>query len=233
LGCIQIGLENSSEQTIPKLLEKSKGTSMIKATIKVIQIGDSQKESLNEALKLSNSVQNEFNYELLENNLADEIRMHTFNRIYAPDYMDIIENKRATYNNDSYPYLIAITESDIDGKKLSNLFGSYRSEKGIAVMTVKNVPDIIIPSDRMTSYFLYYFAKYTLCFIYLKLKNHDDTRGCIFDRKIHKPDLILSMKARSICDNCRHEFLLGDAPISAGQLQSLDKIFSMSGKMLN
>ena len=232
LGCIQIGLENLKEQKIPKLLERSKGKNMSKLPIKIIQVGDLYEDSLKDAINLSNSIQNEFEFELLESDFSDEIRMHTFNKIYVPDYLDMLESKRALCNED-YPYVIVITESSVDGKKYSNLFGSDRPEKGLVVVTTHNVPDIIIPSDRMTSYFLYYLAKYTMCFIYPSLKNHDDTRSCVFDRKIHKPDLVKSMKARSICDDCRKKFLLSDSPISATQFQALDRIFSLSGKTLS
>jgi predicted nucleotide-binding protein len=85
----------------------------------------------------------------------------------------------------------------------------------------------------MTAYFLYYLARYTLSFIVPAHKNHDDTRECVYDRKVNKLDLLKSMRARSLCDDCRKALLNGDSPLSPRQLTAVDKIFDLSGKFLS
>jgi hypothetical protein len=54
----------------------------------------------------------------------------------------------------------------------------------------------------------------------------------VFDRKVHKPDIVKSMKARAICDDCRTELLSGDPKISPSQLDALDKLFELCGKII-
>jgi predicted nucleotide-binding protein len=83
----------------------------------------------------------------------------------------------------------------------------------------------------MNAYFLYYLAHQTLGFIAPEHKNHDDSRACVFDRKIAKRDLLKSMRARALCNDCRRS-LLSIEMLSAKQLDALDKLYSASGALI-
>ena len=77
--------------------------------------------------------------------------------------------------------------------ELYDIFGSDRPSDGLAVFTIHGVSESIIPVGRMLAYFVYYLAKATLCFLAPEKKNHDDTRRCVFDRKIKKRDITLGI----------------------------------------
>ncbi|MEI8020406.1 MAG: nucleotide-binding protein, partial [Schlesneria sp.] len=80
--------------------------------------------------------------------------------------------------------------------------------------------------------FMYYLARYALSFVAPKHKNHDDPRECAFDRKIDKRDLIKSMKARSLCDDCRKAILATPNTMSASQLEAIDALFDLARTLL-
>src|SRR6202030_403399 len=108
-----------------------------------------------------------------------------------------------------HPYLIVFLDAFLKGPKHENLFGNTVRARGLALVTIKNVPDVIIPRDRLLSYYVYYLARYTLGFLAPAHKNHDDTRGCVFDFKTNKLEIVKSMKSRALCDECRRTLLSG------------------------
>ena len=137
------------------------------------------------------------NFIQLQNNEAKAFKTLAYKRASVKDLMDRMESTRSEIGG-YHPFIIALVDTKLDGERFSNLFGSNRAEKGIAVFTIDNVDDIIIPADKISSYMLYYFARFTLSFIVPQHKNHDEPKSCVFDRKIYKQDIVNSMKAREI-----------------------------------
>jgi hypothetical protein len=199
--------------------------------IGVIAAGDANLRDLESAVSCANSSQSSFRYVLLENAFADAVRLLTYRSISAPDFFDAIEEARATLNSDR-PFVIVVTDSTVSGKTLSNVFGSHRARRGLALITTHQVADIIIPADRMAAYFLYYLARYTLSFLFPTLRNHQDTRSCVFDLKIRKTDLVQSMTARAFCDDCRKQLLAVGGLDAAARIAALDRLFTLSGEIL-
>jgi predicted nucleotide-binding protein len=78
---------------------------------------------------------------------------------------------------------------------------------------------------------LYYIAHQTLGFIAPEHRNHDESRSCVFDRKIEKRDLLKSMRERALCNDCRRS-LLSVETLSPRQLDALDKLYSASGALV-
>ncbi len=86
----------------------------------------------------------------------------------------------------------------------------------------------------MESYFIYYFAKYALDFLNPLHKNHDDTRSCIYDRKLMKTDILKSMKYKAFCDECRWYILKSkENTLSSRQINAPDKIFGKCVEIFN
>jgi predicted nucleotide-binding protein len=198
--------------------------------VEVVDIGDIPPTPLSQAISLANSLQSEFFFDRLAEADAAQFRMHSFTRIFAPDLLSNMERLRSQIKG-YHPFLIAIIDADLDGEIYGNLFAANTSGKGLAIVTIANVPDIILPAERLSAYLLYYLAHQTLGFIAPDHKNHDDVRGCVFDHKIAKLDLIKSMRARALCNDCRHS-LLAVPMLSAGQFAALDQLYSASGALL-
>ncbi|MCW3107099.1 MAG: hypothetical protein JWQ09_1605 [Segetibacter sp.] len=206
---------------------------MAKLPIEVISVNENFQfnKELAEAVELANGLQNEFIYELLPSTEGSHFSFLSFNLGKSEEIMDnmeIIRNRIKGY----HPFIMLIMDTKLDGKDFGNIFGSNRPEKGIGVLTTYNVPDIIIPQQKMVSYFLYYFARYSLSYIIPSHKNHNDTKNCVYDRKINKKDILQSMRARAFCDDCRRSLLSLNSALTPNQLSALDRIFDLAGKKL-
>lgn len=205
---------------------------MAKLPIEIVEIGNIPAEDITQAILVANSLQDEFLFSRMTKVDSQEFAMLAFREVRIKDFLDSLEEFR-TQIRGFHPFIIAIVDSELEGVKYTNLFGSNRGEKGLAIVTISNVENVIIPSGKMIAYFLYYFSRYTLSFIVPEHKSHEETKGCAFDRKIYKPDIVKSMKARSLCDSCRSMLLQGKNALSPSQLEALDRLFDASGKFLD
>lgn len=197
--------------------------------IEIVCSGSVATDSVRDIIDRANLAQSEFAFILLED--AQELRQHAYRLVVAEDYLNIMQSFRENLRG-YHPYLISFIDSDVDDSRFSNLFGSHRAEAGLAVVTISNVPDVIVPSSRLSSYFMYYLARYTLSFVAPQQKNHDDPRECAFDRKIDKRDLLKSMKSRALCDDCRRALLAPPNRMSARQLDAIDALFDSARELL-
>jgi len=205
---------------------------MAKVPIEVVPVGEKGLADLDAAIALANSEQIEFQFSSASDDLARRLQMHTLEHNKISGFFDQMEGIRAEVRG-YHPYLIAAIDSELEGSRFGNLFGSHRAEKGVAVLTTSHIPDVIVPADRRVAYFIYYFARYALSFIIPSHRNHDDSRGCVFDRKIDKQDIVKSMRARALCDQCRRNLVNGDGMLSASQFSALEKLFVLAGRILN
>ena len=199
--------------------------------IEVVEIGDVPREDVGRALTLANSKQSHFHFIHLTQEQGAELRQHRYRRLTASTFLDTMAKFRSNQRG-YHPFIIAFVDAPMDGERLTNLFGSHRAEDGLAVATIANVADIIIPGDRMVAYVTYYLARYVLSFICPNHKNHDDDRKCVFDRKITKSHLLESMNARPLCDECRERLLTQDTRLAPYQLEALDPLFALAGNLL-
>jgi predicted nucleotide-binding protein len=198
--------------------------------IDLLIIGGAGEGHANEAAEIANSLQTEFIFSR-PSLLEEKAQWLSFNSTKSEKFLDHLNEIRQGARG-FHPYLLAIIDSYLEGAKYSNLFASDRAERGLGVLTIRNVPDVIIPATKLSAYLLYYLAKFSLRFLAPSHENHDDTRDCIYDRKIDKRDLVRSMKARSLCDVCRSRLLDAETGPSAQQLIALDKLFNAAGGIL-
>ncbi|MCL4500950.1 MAG: hypothetical protein M1438_03715 [Deltaproteobacteria bacterium] len=133
--------------------------------IEIVRIGSgSSLEDLSAAITLANSTQKEFHFIELPEDQTASLRIHSYTNSTAKELLDTLENFRNSIRG-YHPFIIAIVDAYLMGTKYGNLFGSHRAKNGLAIVTVANVSDTIIPIDRMVAYFLYYLARYCLSFI--------------------------------------------------------------------
>lgn len=204
---------------------------MAKVPVEVVTIGETAFESIPAALQLANAEQSEFTFALAPSSISESLQIHTYKRAETTDFLNHVENARSK-SRGFHPFIIAVTDAALDGKRFSNLFGAHRAEKGLAIMTTAQVPNDIIPANRMVAYFIYYFARYSLSFLSPEHKNHDEPKDCIFDRKIFKKDIVHSMQGRGFCDGCRRLLVNGPGTFSAAQFDAIVKLLALSGRIL-
>lgn len=204
---------------------------MARMPVEIVLIGRTYQDVASEAMLLANDLQGEFDYVRLRPEEERQFAMLAYDKIHAPTLMDSMAVLRATLRG-YHPFMIALVDAPVDGDNYTNLFGSSRSESGLGVLTSAQVPDVIVPSSRLLAYYLYYFARYSHCFIAPQHKNHDDSRGCIYDRKVAKLDLLKSMRAGAFCDECRRQLVSGDRALSAAQFEALEALFAECGRIV-
>ena len=205
---------------------------MAKVPIEVVVVGENGLGDVPAAIALTNAEQDEFAFFSAPTDLVARMQMHAYEQVMDSEFFNQMERVRSEVRG-FHPFLIAAIDSQLDGEKYGNLFSSHRGEKGIAVVTTSLVPEVIIPSDRMVAYFIYYLARYGLIFLSPGHRDHEDPRGCVFDWKIDKRDIVKSMRARALCDECRRTLVTGSGMLSASQFSALERIFSLAGRILN
>jgi len=156
--------------------------------VEVVLLADSKIDDISAAINLANLEKNEVCFSFAPDNLLSSMKLNDYTQVKASEFMDTVERVREEARG-YHPFLIVIMNAQIDGANYGNLFGSHRGKNGIAIVTSSLVEDIIVPSNRMAAYFIYYLARYTLSFLSSTHRNHDDSRGCVFDRKINKCDI--------------------------------------------
>lgn len=202
---------------------------MAQMPIEIVKISKQYTFDLHSALDAADSLQSAFSYSEVK---ADaDLMLMNLGRAVTTEIFDGIDKYRRRARG-YHPFIIAVIDSHLESERLFNLFGSHRAEDGLAIISTANVENLIIPEGKMVSYFLYYLARYTLSFIAPAHKSHDEHRNCVFDRKIHKPDLLQSIKSRSICDICRRELLSNQIMMSSEQFDALSKLFDAAGSLL-
>src|SRR4051812_38294846 len=112
-------------------------------------------DSIREIVDRANESQSEFAFIHLDDASSHDLRQHAYRRVVAEDYLNIMQSFRDGLRG-FHPFLISFIDSDVVGSRFSNLFGSHRAEVGLAFATTANVSDIIVPSSRLSAYFMYY-----------------------------------------------------------------------------
>lgn len=206
---------------------------MARMPIEILLIGKKQEMAVTQAMTLANRLQDKFEYARLDPDEEQRFTMLEFEKIYAPDFLDTVARMRDDVRG-YHPFVIAIVDTPLDGRDYSNLFCSSRGETGLGVLTSANVPELIVPHAAMAAYYLYYFASFAHSYIAPEHKNHDEPspKGCVYDRKVQKRDLLRSMRAGAFCDDCRRLLVSGERALSGAQFASLEALFGECGRIV-
>jgi len=199
--------------------------------VEIAVTGDVVNAEVSSAAALANAEQEEFMFMMAEEELQLRVRMHSYTQVQVKEFFDRTELVRSEIRG-YHPFVITVVDSYIQGARYGNLFGSHRANAGLAIITAAEVADSIVPADRMIAYYIYYFARYSLSFLSPHHRNHEDSRGCIFDRKVDKTDIKSSMRANALCDECRRSLVSGDGRLSPRQFAALDQLFALAATSL-
>jgi len=204
---------------------------MAQMPIEVAQIGNVPSDAIRRIIARANSLQNEFVYISLPEETARGFRPFEYTKVDLDHLLNAIEQFRVKIRG-YHPYLIVFIDSQLTSGRFTNLFWGMLSHDGLAVVTIANVPDVIIPAARMAAYYLHTLAISTFYFIAPGHKSHDATRGCAFDFNNDKVGLLKSMKARALCDDCRRTLVNGRVSLLPQHLDSLDRMFEEGGRLI-
>lgn len=206
---------------------------MSKLPIDIVNFDNKHGFEIENAIKIANEIQSEFIFSKVDSDTKAKFNLLHLEDNHADEFIDgTFEIKQQLQG--FYPYLIFISNNPLHDDKWSNLYANTDSEKGISIITTDNVPVFIIPKDKMTSFFVYYFARVILKFLLKGKYNHDNPskNGCLFDFMEDKKDILKSMRPNAICDDCKKEIRKHELKLSDKQYIALDFLLSKSGDIL-
>ena len=190
-------------------------------------------ERIERAIHTANAIQSEFTFLICaERALADVISFAPAAKLSVSNLFDSLETSRALVRG-YHPFLLAFSDAYLAGKNLSNLFGGHRADKGMAIVTFNGIESLIgVEDDAYTGYTLYYMARYGMSFASPTIKNHDESRQCLFDRKINKQDIIDSIRSGALCDQCRTA-IWQSGKGSVAQMDAVDKLIDHASSLIH
>lgn len=206
---------------------------MAKFPLDIVNFNDDFEYNLDTAITISNSIQEDFVFSKVDRIITQKFRLIHLEENDGVEFLrNALEIKETLTGY--YPHTLFITQTPLSADGWSNLFAHHESEHGMSIVTTDKVPDIIVPKDKMTAYFIYYFARTLVKFILVGKYNHSNPskNGCLFDFMKHKTDITKSMRPNAICDECRREIRKHEKKISDTQFQSIDRLLSKAGQLL-
>ena len=204
---------------------------MAKIPIEIFNLSEDFQSVVENSVKRANELQDDLEYIIFDENNQRDFNFIVPHEIDARILFKTMAHRRREIGG-FHPYILLITDNPIYDEYY-NIFGSSEPEKGLGIFTSNGVVETIIPEDKMQAYFIYYLARYSLNFLNPSHKNHQGTRGCVFDVKTSKLDIKKSMKGNAFCDECKKSLLTGNSKITIGILNSLNKLLEETGVILN
>lgn len=159
--------------------------------IEILSVGGDLYPKIEKVVNILNSKQDEFIFLFPPPRVRNSGVSFKRSNYLKSEVFDFIENYREEVKG-FRPYIIAI----IDGYLEGNIFGSSRSQDGIAFYTIEGKKYL----NSEFAYIAYYLIRYALAFIEPRAKTHKETRGCFFDYKGQKKDIKESVKTMGLCD---------------------------------
>lgn len=204
---------------------------MAKIPLEIIDYTSEFKDDIRKSISIANSSQNSINLELIQSPYSD-LNLNKFEDVDGRFVIKSLINIR-NQKKGFHPFLLAITDKYLYNEKYYNLFSTNDEYEGIGVFTTHNVPEEIIPKDKMVAYFLYYFVRNIIGYMSPENENHDKTKGCLYDTKEHRIDILSSMKEGALCSDCRDiMFMSKKSIVNETILQSLDEILRKCKEVL-
>lgn len=207
---------------------------MSKLPLDIVNFTTEFNSELENAITIANGIQSEFLFAKVPNETHRKFQFLNFEEINSDEFLLKAFEIKKTLKG-FYPYISIYTHAPLGSSSWLNLFAGFDLENGISVVTTNNVANLIIPKEKMTSYFLYYFARGILKFILKNKSNHvnPSKNGCLFDFMQDKKDILKSMRSNAICDDCRREIINMENSLSEHQFNAIDSLLSKSGSILN
>lgn len=205
---------------------------MAQLPVEIIDLRTVVTPDLSLALERANQVQQELLYLQLGSEYSDALRLNVRRSTQSGSFFEALSIKKREWRG-FHPYIVVVIDSVLSSARLGNLFATRRGEEGLAIVTSFGLEGIVVPSGRMAAYYLYELASHTLAFIVAGKQHHRETRGCVFDLKEDKRQIMESMKAGALCDECRAWFEENGKDLSPSQLAAIDTLLHYSSLLLN
>ncbi|MBF0213843.1 MAG: nucleotide-binding protein [Magnetococcales bacterium] len=195
---------------------------MAKIPIEIVMLDETYKSDIRAAIRVSNSIQNEFDYQLLSN-LSKSLQLYNYKEIDPEEFLDSIERKRKEVLG-YHPFIICITDQALK----YNLSEAYMSTLGLAIITTSTISGIVTGREFTLCYFICCFARYAIVFLIPYQKSHEEIRECLFDRG----DARNRLKSQAFCDGCKRS-IADSNQISTEQFYAINLLLAKAKDIKN
>lgn len=165
--------------------------------IEILTTSASELPAIEAAIKPLNKIQQEFQFTLAPARLLEKAYAFLLEAYFDQEVADWLDKYRKE-SGGNRPYIILI----LTGSLNINHFGGHVASEGFAFFTVNGHHQFVIDKVR---YIKYYLARYTLSFLSPQIKGHSSSKNCMFDMKLWKQDIQLSLNSGRLCDDCTRQ----------------------------
>ena len=149
-----------------------------------------------------NTIQNEFVFTMAPERMLDYASMYNQDNYLLEDVFNWLNNYR-TNAGGNRPFIILVVDKRLSDDDYDFLFGGHAAAIGYAVFTIDSFdPQFEQFLFDIVRFIRYYLVRYSLSFVNPEVRTHQDTRGCMFDFKFYKPDILKSLSTGNICHQC-------------------------------
>lgn len=206
---------------------------MSKFPLDIVNFNEDLDYELETAITIANAIQHDFIFHKSDQTITQKFKLIHYDNNDGNEFLNDsfeVKNSLSGY----FPYMLFVSGNPLEADGWGNLFAHTHSENGVSIITTNNVPDLIIPREKIEAYFVYYFARTLMKLLFIGKYNHDipSEKGCLFDFMQQKIDILKSMRANAICDHCRREIRKYEKKMSESQFQSIDRLLSKAGQLL-
>lgn len=199
--------------------------------VEIIDLRGQRESALHAAVKEANRIQGEISFTFLDSSYIDAMQLSVFSDTHCEHFFDTLSQRKLEWRG-FHPFIVSFIDSPLHSDHLSNLFAMRRPEEGFSIITSSMVENLIIPKGKMAAYYLYELASQVLALISSGREFHKENRGCVFDLKIDKHDILTSMRGGALCDECRAWFLKNGEELSPSQLASVNRLLERCSELL-
>jgi hypothetical protein len=167
--------------------------------IEIIAIQNDSYTTIERVCDSLNKVQEEFIFKIPSQSIRELPASEKRTTYHSDQLFDWLRNVYRVRAGGFRPFIILVVDGRLASKKLPNIFGNVSANEGLAVFTIVDFNHFVKDIIR---FYRYYFVRYALSFLQPIIQSHLQTKDCIFDKKMNKADLKLSLNSGNICDDC-------------------------------
>jgi len=155
---------------------------MSRFPLDIVNFDNKNEFELDTAIKICNSIQSDFVFTKCSREITSQFYLIHLEEIDGDEFLNNATDIKKDLSG-YFPYMLFISSNPLSSEGWSNIYASTSSEHGVSIITTDNVPDIIIPKERLTTYFVYYFARVLIKLLLVGKYNHSNPskNGCLFD----------------------------------------------------
>jgi hypothetical protein len=212
-------------------LASGRGGGMARMPIEILDLRRNPNYKLSEIVDEINRAQSCYEFVFLDTSKAVDLALAIRDDTNISQFISNFKNRRIEWRG-YHPFIICLFDTPINDAGVGNLFSVESTLDGFAAFTLHNVEKILIPTDKIDSYLVYYFGFFALRFSGIDLPFHKENRGCIYDYREEKTGIIETIKNGVVCDKCKDILLKHNNPLSPTKFTSIFTILGLASSIL-